>query len=133
MILNFPSSHVLEKEACNIILKDKLHRKVTVARTHASSTCVSEETLAKTACTLSPLLIKCIGHVSVNWRCRLQLNKIILGPGKMAQLIKFTPSKQSGLQLVSLAPIFKKKMPCMEHASVTSVTIRKIPVTLWSS
>lgn len=64
MILNFPSSHVLGKEACNLILKDKLHRRVTVARTHASSTCVSEETLAKTACTLSPLLIKCIGHVS---------------------------------------------------------------------
>lgn len=64
MILNFPSSHVLGKEACNLILKDKLHRRVTVARTHASSTCVSEETLAKTACTFSPLLIKCIGHVS---------------------------------------------------------------------
>lgn len=110
MILNFSTSHVLGKEACNLVLKDKLHRRVTVARTQASRTCAGEETLAKMACILSPLIIKCIGHVSgENWRCRLQLNKIPLGPGKMAQLIKFVSSKQRGLQLVSLAPTFKKK------------------------
>lgn len=130
MILNFSTSHVLGKEACNLVLNDKLHRRVTVARTQASRTCAGEETLAKMACIFSSLIIKCIGHVSgENWRCRLQLNKIPLGPGKMAQLIKFVPSKQRGLQLVSLAPTLKKKkLPCMEDAAITPVAMRRRPV-----